>query len=125
MHDGFIRIFENIRQYEGRGSFEGWLKRIFINIVLDNIRKSAFKAPIDVNELENTADEEEIVQEVSMQMVINAIQKLPEAMRTIFNMFNFDGFSMDEIAEKLKMTSSAVRSQHSRAKQKIREIIRN
>jgi RNA polymerase sigma-70 factor (ECF subfamily) len=130
MHDGFIKIFSSVDQYRGTGSFEGWLKKIVVNIVLDYIRKNdILNETVKVDSLENLSeeeqkDDEDIFNRFSIKNITDAIAQLPEVARTIFNMYNIDGYSIEDISNKLGMTSVAVRSQHSRAKQKLREILR-
>ncbi len=125
MHDGFIKIFKSIYSYKGDGSFEGWVRRIFVNLSLDYLKKRQESTPISSIEYMLSDSEEEFVGSVEIEKIFDAIQQLPDVARTIFNMFNVDGYSMKEICEKLNMTNVAVRSQHHRAKEKIREIIKS
>ena len=126
MHDGFIKVFGHIGEYSGTGSFEGWLRRIFVNISLDHIRKRVENIDIDKVEylLDQSDDDWEIDSDISIDDIFEAIKQLPEVARTIFNMFNLDGYSIKEICNELNMTSEAVRSQHCRAKEKLRKILK-
>ncbi len=128
MHDGFIKTFANIGNYRGEGSFEGWLRRIFVNISLDYIRQEIKKVEIDkVEFMLNHSDDDDdwdFVGSIDADTIFEAIKQLPEVGRTIFNMFNLDGYSIKEICQELNMTSEAVRSQHSRAKDKLRSILK-
>ena len=126
MHDGFIKVFGHIGEYSGTGSFEGWLRRIFVNISLDHIRKRVENIDIDKVEylLDQSDDDWEIDSDISIDDIFEAIKQLPEVARTIFNMFNLDGYSIKEICNELNMSSEAVRSQHCRAKEKLRKILK-
>ncbi|MDR2684353.1 MAG: sigma-70 family RNA polymerase sigma factor [Prevotellaceae bacterium] len=126
MHDGFIKVFSYINSYRG-GNFDAWLKKIFVNTALDRLRKdNALKDAVTIQGLENfMADKSpDFTESIDIKNIINAISQLPSVMRTVFNMYNFDGYSLDEIAKELKMTASAIRSQHARAKQKLQIILK-
>jgi len=127
MHDGFVRVFESVENYSGKGNFDAWLKKIFVNIALDKIRKlDALRMPVELENIENfVADTQpDFSEKIDIEQIMNAIAQLPDIARTIFNMYNIDGYSIDEIAQELNMTSTAVRTQHSRAKQKLQIILK-
>jgi len=127
MHDGFLRVFESIENFDGKGNFDVWLKKIFVNVCIDNLRKNdVLKMPIEVESLENfIADKQtDFSEKIDIEQIMNAISQLPKIARTVFNMYNIDGYSIEEIAQELNMTSTAVRTQHSRAKQKLQEMLK-
>ena len=115
MHDGFIKTFNSICDYKGYGSFEGWLRRIFVNLSIDYVTRQMKKVDTD--------NEDYTVQGIDIEEIYAAIKQLPDIARTIFNMFNLDGYTIQEIADKLNMSNVAVRSQHSRAKERLRQIL--
>lgn len=125
MHDGFIKVFHCIANYRGYGSFEGWLRRIFVNLSLDYIKKRINRVDIEQVDClsERERDDFSLTQDIDTMAIYDAIKQLPEVARTIFNMFNIDGYSIKEIGEQLNMSSEAVRSQHSRAKERLRRIL--
>jgi len=127
MHDGFIRVFDMIKTYDQRGSFEGWIKKIFTNIAIDKIRRmDTLRMPKEIETLENFAvdTQSDFSENIDIEQIMNAITQLPTIARTVFNMYNIDGYSIEEIAQKLNMTSAAVRTQHSRAKQKLQMMLK-
>ena len=98
----FLKIFTKIDKYAGKGSFEGWMKKIVINTALDNIRsKKQFFQPIEtVNNYEqNNFVENEAVLDIDAQEIINLIQELPPMSKAVFNMFAIEGYKHKEIAE--------------------------
>lgn len=125
MHDGFIKVFRSIGDYKGHGSFEGWLRRIFVNLSLDYLKKEIISVDIDSVEYMLQSDEEveDTIQNINIEDIYAAIKQLPDVARTVFNMFNLDGYTIQEIADRLNMTGVAVRSQHSRAKERLRRIL--
>jgi RNA polymerase sigma-70 factor (ECF subfamily) len=128
IHDGFVRVFSYIDDFNEVGSFEGWLKKIFLNVALDRLRRAdAMKDAISVDGLENfIADRApDFTQKINIEDIFKAIGKLPDVARTVFNMHDIDGFSLEDIAKELNMTASAVRSQHARAKQKLQIMLKS
>ena len=126
MHDGFIRVFNFIENYDNSGSFDGWLKKIFVNVALDKVRRlDVLRMPVELETLENfVADSQsDFSERIDIEHIMKAIAQLPDIARTIFNMHNIDGYSHEEIAQELNMSAAAVRSQHSRAKQKLKKVL--
>jgi RNA polymerase sigma factor (sigma-70 family) len=122
LQDAFIQIFEKIHQFEHKGSFEGWLKRITVNICLQRYRsQKVFEL---VNEDALQADEAYVVDEdYSLSFLLNCIQNLPNRYRLVFNLYVLDGFSHNEIALKLKISEGTSKSNLSRAKDILRKKI--
>ena len=132
LHDGFIKIFDSIDSYSGKGSFEGWLKRIFINKALENIRKdksSLFQSD-NVQNIPDIVDDstEEDTTLISEKELLRIIQELPKGYRTVFNMYAIENLSHKEIAGMLNINEVTSRSQYNRARQilqtKINEYLR-
>ncbi|NDW09124.1 RNA polymerase sigma factor [Dysgonomonas sp. 520] len=131
LHDGFIKVFDNISSYSGKGSFEGWLKRIFINMALENIRKnkSFFHNSEDIQNIPELVDEstEEGTSLISEQELLKMIQQLPKGYRTVFNLYAIEELSHKEIAQMLGINEVTSRSQYNRARQilqhKIKEFL--
>ncbi|MBZ9652782.1 RNA polymerase sigma factor [Psychroflexus montanilacus] len=122
LQDAFITIFEKIHQFQHKGSFEGWLKRITINICLQRYRKQ--KVFELVNEEALKAEDVYVEDEsYSLQFLLNCIQTLPDRYRMVFNLYTLDGFSHREIAETLQITEGTSKSNLSRAKEILRKKI--
>lgn len=122
LQESFLLIFEKIFQYQFKGSFEGWIKRITINYVLQQHRSKVFLNVVDENlvEIEDVEIEES---DVSMEFLLRTIQELPERYRLVFNLFAIDGYSHTEIAEMLKITIGTSKSNLSRARVILKEKI--
>jgi RNA polymerase sigma-70 factor (ECF subfamily) len=126
LQDGFIKVFTAIGTYTGAGSFEGWMRRIFVNCALEHLRKSdVLRNSI---ELERTCElsnpDYSVIADMSAQELMNAVQELPPGFRTIFNLFAIEGFSHKEISKMLCITESTSRSQYTRAKQVLQRKIK-
>ncbi len=123
LHDGFIRAFTQIGSYEGKGSFEGWLRRIFVNLALESFRKEKQKnrfleeyGYMMANEINEDADDILDIGDISREKVLEMIRDLPPGYRTVFNLFIFEEMSHKEIAQMLGIKEAASRSQFFRAK---------
>ena len=113
LQEGFIKVFTNLNEYSGNGSFEGWMRKIFINCALEKIRRSKV-FPL-------TFPTEETEQETSFP---NALEEI-SAQETIFNLFAIEGFSHKEIGAMLRITEGTSRSQYARARYTLQQMIKN
>jgi RNA polymerase sigma factor (sigma-70 family) len=122
LQDGFLTIFEKITQYKNQGSFEGWMKRIIINVALQKYRKQAvFEIIRDdhLKEPEIEVDEEAL----SVDYLLEIIHQLPDRYRQVFNLYVLDGFSHKEIAELMNITTGTSKSNLARARVILKEKI--
>ncbi len=122
LQDGFIKIFENIGQYKGKGSFEGWMTRVIINTSLKGYHNRTIFLTIKEEEIANPDIEIEL-EDLSVDFLIQIIQELPERYRLVFNLYAMEGFSHKEIAQMLKISEGTSKSNLSRARLKLKERI--
>ncbi len=125
MQESFLSAFKNINNYEGKVSFGAWLKRIVINRSLDYLKKKKIKFE-EINEKMNVADEPVFMETEanSLEKIKKAIDELPEKYRIVLSLFLFEGYSHEEVAETLEISNVASRTQFFRAKQKLKEILK-
>ena len=124
LQDGFVTIFKKISQYQDKGSFEGWMKRIIINTALQKHRKEKFLNIINedfLEEQEVEIDEEDL----SVDFLLKLIQELPPRYREVFNLYVLDGNSHKEIAELLNISQGTSKSNLARARSILKERIEN
>ena len=122
LHDSFMTIFNKIDQYKFNGSFEGWIKRITVNTVLQKYRKEQY---LDVVS-ENVGEQIEVDTEgldVSLSTLLGYIQELPNKYRLTFNLYVLDGYSHKEISEMLGTSTGTSKSNLARAKMILRQKI--
>lgn len=126
LQDGFVRVFMNIHSYTGTGSFEGWLRKIFVNGALEYLRKSDVLR--ESTDLDSSADlvqsDSSAIEHLSAAELMKLIWELPVGFRTVFNMFAIEGYSHKEISEALGITESTSRSQFTRARQLLQKRIK-
>ena len=113
--DGFVTIFDKIGQFNFKGSFEGWLKRVMVNTILLKYRKKTV-----LNIVTEEIPDEVVVdiddEEISLDFLLNLIQELPERYRMVFNLYVLDGCSHKEIAKMLKIAEGTSKSNLARAR---------
>lgn len=125
LHDSFMTIFEKIEQFKSRGSFEGWLKRITVNTVLQKYRK---QQPLSLVEETVEADEgpsDAAPEEIPLGTLLKYIQELPTKYRITFNMYVLDGYSHKEISQALGTSEGTSKSNLARARSILKDRIRN
>jgi RNA polymerase sigma factor (sigma-70 family) len=121
LQEGFLLIFEKIHQFSFKGSFEGWLKRLVINYILQQYRTESFLNIVTDN-LEDVHVEVDIeIEEVSIEYLLKIIQDLPDKYRLVFNLYAIDGYSHQEIADMLNINIGTSKSNLSRARMILKE----
>lgn len=123
LHDSFMTIFEKINGFGYKGSFEGWIKRITVNTVLQKYRKQGTfdSLPYNLEEDINVSSDEQ--EEYSLDYLLGIIQSLPDRYRLTFNLYVLDGYSHKEIAGMLGITEGTSKSNLARAKRALRDKI--
>ncbi len=126
LQEGFIKVFKNISKFKFTGSFEGWMKRIFVNSSIELIRKR--KMHLDVSELNSnelplTAKIE--TGSLDAEKMMTLVQQLPEGYRTVFNMFIVDGYSHKEISDYLEISESTSKTQLFKARKQLQEWLQD
>ncbi len=120
LQEGFIKVFTNLTAFQYNGSFEGWMRKIFVNTSLEYLRKNdLLREAIDIdNGYSITAETDySVIEELSANDLLKLINELPHGFRVIFNMYAIEGYSHKEIADTLGITESTSRSQLTRARQ--------
>lgn len=122
LHDSFMVIFEKIGQFKSKGSFEGWIKRITVNTVLQKYRKEEYMSVVS----ENTEEETEVetaYADLSLDVLLGYIQDLPNKYRLTFTMYVLDGYTHKEIGEILGTSIGTSKSNLARARTILKEKI--
>lgn len=126
LQEGFIKVYKNISKYSFTGSFEGWLKRIFVNTSIEQIRRRKMHLDID-NEAVMVPDHVSTLQlnSIDANKILQVVQELPSGYRTVFNMYCVDGYSHKEIAEHLGVSESTSKSQLFKARKILQEWLKH
>ncbi len=116
LHDSFLTIFKKIHQYNFKGSFEGWIKRITINNAIDKYKHSTLSdLSLKEDKIEDTNIDTDSLH-VSLDELLLHIQELPDRYRLVFNLYELDDYSHKEIAKILQISEGTSKSNLHRAK---------
>ena len=126
LQDGFVRIFTNLHQFNEKGSFEGWIRRIMINTALEKYRDKYY-----LNRVDNQEDrfeirvENDVYEDLSAQDLMRMIQELSPKYRMVFNLYAIEGYSHKEISALLKISEGTSKSNLSRARAILQKKLKN
>lgn len=126
LQEAFVSAFKNLHGYKAEASFGSWLKKIVINASINAIRKRRSElVPLDEQRMAEVPDEvSEDYSEWQVDKVRKAIQKLPDGYRVVLTLYLLEGYDHAEIGEILGITESTSKSQYSRARKKLLEIMK-
>ena len=117
LQEGFLRVFTKINQFEFKGSFEGWMRRIMVNTALEKFRKQDRLYPVEEMKIyESTEFVEETISSITAGDLMRIIQELPPRYRMVFNLFAIEGYSHLEIGEMMNISEGTSKSNLSRAR---------
>ena len=125
--DAFLMAYEKVGEFEGKGPFEAWLRRIMVNQCLQYLRgqqKQKYIADYLQHEVETNEElSNDEKQDFSEAELLTAINQLPEHHKMVFNLYVIDGFTHAQIAKELGISEGTSKSHLARARKKIKEIL--
>lgn len=126
LQDGFITLFTHLDSYKGNGSFEGWARKIFVTTALMELRKKdALKMSDELDTVRGMkADLPSQGQNIGYKELMKLVMQLPAGFRTVFNMYAVEGYSHKEIGDILGISESTSRTQLSRARICLQNMIK-
>lgn len=125
LNDAFMKIFDNIRQYNPNRPFRPWIRRIIINTAIDHYHKNEKLRAISGlnNEADIMSEQETILSGISYQEIVAMLNKLTPAYRTVFNLYVIEGFTHEEIAGMLNISVGTSKSNLAKARRNLRTIL--
>lgn len=125
LQEGFIKVFLQIHTFENRGAFEGWIRRIIVHTCINILKKNKkFNESVDIIYATGIQIREESVPAIiQAKQVVECIRLLPIGYRTVLNLYAVEGYSHREIADMLDIEESTSRSQYTRAKAMLEDIL--
>jgi RNA polymerase sigma-70 factor (ECF subfamily) len=117
LQEGFVKVFKKLSSFRSEGSFEGWIRRIFVNTSIEYFRRKNYLQPITERE-EATVEGKylSVLDNLAERDIISLVQQLSPGYRTVFNMYVVEGYTHKEIADSLGISEGTSKSQLSRAK---------
>ncbi|MFB0945846.1 MAG: RNA polymerase sigma factor (sigma-70 family) [Spirosomataceae bacterium] len=123
MIEGFMRIFDKISQFNFKGSFEGWMRRIMVNEALMRLRGKKM-INVELDEVRQESSGVTVESNINAEELLKLVNELPVGYRTVFNLFAIEGYSHAEIAEQLEISEGTSKSQLSRARALLQERLK-
>jgi RNA polymerase sigma factor (sigma-70 family) len=125
LQEGFIKVFTQIHQFQNRGALEGWIRRIIVHTCINNLKKNKkFSDSVDIIHAASVPVREENIPSIlQAKQVVECIRLLPMGYRTVLNLYAIEGYSHKEIAAILDIEESTSRSQYTRAKAMLEDIL--
>lgn len=124
--EGFVRVFRDLGQYDGRGPFEGWMRKVFVNTALQHLEKQRRRIQTDRLDGVDVADDAEappFEDAPPAERLIQLLQQLPPGFRAVFNLYVLEGYTHPEIADILGISVGTSKSQLLRAKAHLRRLL--
>jgi RNA polymerase sigma factor (sigma-70 family) len=118
LQEGFIRVFFNLKNYRGDGSFEGWVRRIIVNTAINHYKSNArFSRDLNIDDVQVCENiDNDAISRISSEELLKLIQLLPDGFRMVFNLYVIEGYDHKEIGQMLGISESTSKSQLHRAK---------
>jgi RNA polymerase sigma factor (sigma-70 family) len=125
LQEGFIKVFTQLFQYRSEGALEGWIRRIIVHTCINVLKKNKkFTDSVDIIHATGVHIREEMIPSIMQaKQVVECIRLLPMGYRTVLNLYAIEGYSHREISEMLEVEESTSRSQYTRAKAMLEEIL--
>jgi len=124
VNDAFIKVFKKLSEYNPDKPFKAWLSTIIINTAIDRRRKELkYQLNTDLGSVILMYSPSNTIDDLNAQDILNLLDLLPITQSTIFNLYEIDGYSHDEIAKMLSIPASSSRVYLTRAKEKLRKLL--
>lgn len=130
LQEGYVKVFRDIKQYSGEGSFEGWMRKVIVNTALQFLRKQRSR-PYEVDFEDHAYKFESLQEELTdedlkrerMEEILQLMQTMPDGFRTVLNLYIMEGYSHQEISEICGISIGTSKSQLNRAKGYLKKLI--
>lgn len=124
LQESFIKVFKNLEKFEHKGSFEGWIKRIFINTSIEFYRKNQKQNVVDsIDDVAERPIDSHTISLLKTADLMKLVNRLPNGYRTVFNLFAIEGYSHDEISKMLNISENTSKSQLHKARIHLQEWV--
>ncbi len=126
LNDGFLKVFKRIESFGGKGSLEGWIRRIMVHTAIDRLRQQqTYEAHLVQYqaELGDTHMKNEAVNRLEAEDVFHHLQALPPMSRAVFNLFAIEGYAHKEIAKMLEMSEGTSQWHLSTARKRLQALL--
>jgi len=125
LQEGFIKVFKKLNSFRREGSFEGWVRRVFVNTAIEHFRRKRYLMPVTEKE-ENTIEGKylSVLDDLAARDIMALVQDLSPGYRTVFNLYVVEGYTHKEIADMMGISEGTSKSQLSRAKVILQDMVK-
>lgn len=126
LQDTFIKAFNKLNSFSGKGALGGWLRKIAVNTALESLRKNKIKtvnSEFAEHELNQISEDDHALENLELEDLVKKIQNLSIGYRSVFNLYAIEGYTHKEIAELLNISAGTSKSQFSRARLLLQKMI--
>jgi len=125
LQEGFIKVYRNLHHFRAEGSFEGWIRRVFVNTSIEHFRKKSTKLAMVTEKEEGTIENTDIsaLENLAEKDIIKIVQELSPGYRAVFNLYVVEGYSHKEIGDMMGISEGTSKSQLARAKSVLQKKI--
>jgi RNA polymerase sigma factor (sigma-70 family) len=124
LQDGFIKVFKYIHQFKFEGSFEGWMRRVFVSVATRHLSKQKIQfSDIDIGNNKDHSVDPDVISKISEEEIHQMIRSMPIGYRTVFNLNVIEGYSHEEIADMLGIQATTSRGQLLKARKHMQALI--
>jgi RNA polymerase sigma-70 factor (ECF subfamily) len=124
LQEGFLRVFRKIDSFQGSGSLEGWIRKVFTNVAIRHYQKNRRIFIVEgMDDLEEEPSMESIDHFLAAEDLLKMVQSLPDGYRMVFNLYAIEGYSHEEIAAELGISEGTSKSQLARARKALQRMI--
>ena len=124
VNDTFLKVFKNIKRYDTQLEFKPWFRKILVNTAINYMKKEKkYKEVLNLETIPAIATQEDILSKLNYKDLIKILKSLSLAYRTVFNLYVIEGYKHEEIANMLGISVSTSKSNLTRARVKLRELV--
>ncbi len=125
LQEGFLKVFQNLKYFDNKGSFEGWVRKIMVNTSLEKFRKQNFLYPVsDISEYDEVDNISDTLSGMTEKELLQMVQALPPQYKTVFNLYAIEGYNHQEIAKLLGISEGTSKSNLSRARGLLQQMVK-
>ncbi|HPF52699.1 MAG TPA: sigma-70 family RNA polymerase sigma factor [Draconibacterium sp.] len=125
LHEGFIKVYSSIKSFRHEGSFEGWMRKIMVNVSLEKFRKQQTMYPVeDMVLYADSHATDDVLAEISAQELLVLIQQLPPRYRMVFNLYVMEGMNHEEISREMNISVGTSKSNLSRSRDILKDKVK-
>ena len=124
LHEGFMKVFNNLEKYARGTNLGAWIRRIMVNTAIDHYRKNA-KRPslVEINHAVHEIDMQDVVSDMAAEEILELVQRLSPAYRTVFNLYVIEGYSHKEVGKMLGISEGTSKSNLAKARARLQQMI--